>query len=218
MCRSGRSSGFGGLVAALWFGMTACGTGPETGSLQVVLTQGGSGSGSVAPAFAIYGTAGDVPLASIESIVLTVVRVDLKPSSVAEEDESKWIRVTVTGGASVDLLALPAVGGQEVAEGEVVATSFKEVRLLCDGGATITLNEPVTVSGGLVIGDDEPLQQPLSIPSCESSGLKIKGGTFLVPAEGEATVTVEVETDATVQSIIWDSNGFKMSPVMKLKS
>ena len=61
-------------------------------------------------------------------------------------------------------------------------------------------------------------QQPLSIPSCESSGLKIKGGTFLVPAEGEATATVEVETDATVQSIIWDSNGFKMSPVMKLKS
>ena len=150
--------------------------------------------------------------------MLTVVRVVLKPFSVAEEDESKWIRVPVTGGASVDLLALPAAGGQEVTEGEVVATSFKEVRLLCDGGATITLKEPVTVSGGLVIGDDEPLQQPLSIPSCESSGLKIKGGTFLVPAEGEATATVEVETDATVQSIIWDSNGFKMSPVMKLKS
>jgi len=181
------------------------------------MTQDGSAAASIAPAFAISGSAGDVPLTSIESIVLTVVQVDLKPSSETEEEGGEWIRVPLADPVIVDLLALPSVGGQEVAEGQVAATSFKEVRLICGGEATITLSEPVTVTGGVVIGDDEPLEQPLTIPSCESSGLKIKGATFMVPEDAQSTVILEVETDATVQSVSWNANGFRMSPVMKLK-
>ncbi len=208
------------VVATASMGLAGCGTGPESGTLQILMTKSQPAAGSVAPALVIDGTAGDVSLSSIESIVLTVSRVDVKPASApdGEDGESQWIRVPVTGGAVVDVLALPALGGQPVAEGEVAATEFKEIRLICDGGATITLSEPVTVSGGLVIGDDEPLQQPLNIPSCQSSGLKIKGATFRVSEDDEATATVELETDATVQSIIWTSNGFSMHPVMKLKS
>ena len=217
MRRIKSSSGAGGLVAALWLVVAGCGTGPETGTLQLLMTQDVSASGSISASFAISGMAGDVPLTSIESIVLTVVQVDLKPFSEPEEEGGQWIRLPLTDPVSVDLLALPTVGGQEVAEGEVTATSFKEIRLLCAGEATITLKESVTVNGGLVIGDDEPLEQPLTIPSCESSGLKIKGGRFTVPGESETAVTVELETDATVQSISWNSNGFRMSPVMKLK-
>lgn len=206
--------------AASCLGLAGCGTGPESGTLQILMVKSQPAAGSVVPALVIDGAAGDVSISSIESIVLTVSRVDVKPASApdGEEGESQWIRIPVTGGAVVDVLALPALGGQPIAEGEVAATEFKEVRLICDGGATITLNEPVTVSGGQVIGDDEPLQQPLNIPSCQSSGLKIKGATFRVSEDGEATATVEVETDATVQSIIWNGNGFSMNPVMKLKS
>jgi hypothetical protein len=217
MHRFERFSGLSGLAVALWLVGAACGTGLETGNLQLLMTQDGSAAASIAPAFAISGSAGDVPLTSIESIVLTVVQVDLKPSSETEEEGGEWIRVPLTDPVMVDLLALPTVGGQEVAEGQVAATSFKEVRLICDGEATITLSEPVTVTGGVVIGDDEPLEQPLSIPSCESSGLKIKGATFMVPEDSESTVILEVETDATVQSINWNATGFRMSPVMKLK-
>jgi hypothetical protein len=196
MHRFERFSGLSGLAVALWLVGAACGTGLETGNLQLLMTQDGSAAASIAPAFAISGSAGDVPLTSIESIVLTVVQVDLKPSSETEEEGGEWIRVPLTDPVMVDLLALPTVGGQEVAEGQVAATSFKE---------------------GVVIGDDEPLEQPLSIPSCESSGLKIKGATFMVPEDSESTVILEVETDATVQSINWNATGFRMSPVMKLK-
>lgn len=227
MPRVRRSFGFSGLVAASCLGLSACSTGPETGDLRVVMTLSGPASGSVASASLSAGAAGDVPLASIESIVLTIVRIDAKPVSAPDDVESQgegegdasgWVRVPVMEGTTVDLLALPTVGGQEVTEGEVVATTFKEIRLVCDGTATITLSEPVTVAGGEVIGDDEPLLQPLSIPSCESSGLKIKGGTFLVPGDGEGTAIVQVEIDATVQSISWNGNGFRMDPVMKIKS
>jgi hypothetical protein len=39
----------------------------------------------------------------------------------------------------------------------------------------------------------------------------------MVPEDSESTVILEVETDATVQSINWNATGFRMSPVMKLK-
>ena len=96
MRRIERSSGFGGLAVTLWMAVAGCGTGPETGNLQVLMTQNGSAAGSIAPAFAISGAAGDVSLASIESIVLTVVRVDLKPLSEPEGDGGQWIRVSMT--------------------------------------------------------------------------------------------------------------------------
>lgn len=237
------------LLAGLSFGLVACGTGPETGTLQVVMTGGGSAATSVTPALSIGAAPGHVPPESIESIVLSLVRIDLKPTSEpdddseddsastdesesegeseseeAAEDESeeaddngKWVRLPVAEGTTVDLLSLPTVSGQEITEGEVTATTFKEVRLVCDGPAMITLKEPVSLPGGEVIGDDESLTQPLRIPSCESSGLKIKGATFLVPADGEGTVLIELATDATIQSIRWNAQGFRMSPVMKLK-
>jgi len=233
------SFGLGGLVAASCLVLAACSTGPERGDLRVVMTLDEPASGSVASASLSTGTVAAVPLTSIESIVLTIVRVDAKPVSAPADEDSQgegegvegegvegegagdtggWVRVPVTEGTTVDLLALPTVGGQEVAEGEVVATSFKEIRLVCGGTATITLSEPVTVAGGEVIGDDEPLVQPLAIPSCESSGLKIKGGNFLVPGDGGGTAIVQVEIDATVQSISWNANGFSMDPVMKIKN
>jgi hypothetical protein len=235
----------GALTCALTLGFIACGTGPETGTLQVVMTGGGSATGAVVPVLSIAAGPGHVPPESIESIVLTIARIDLKPTSEPDDDleegsdgedesesgdeseendddldddgDGKWIRLPVPQGTTIDLLALPAVDGQEVAEGEVTATSFKEVRLVCDGPAMITLKEQVTLPGGVVIGDDESLTQPLRIPSCESSGLKIKGATFVVPAEGEGTIAIELTTDATIQSIRWNAEGFRMSPVMKLK-
>ncbi|MDH3732678.1 MAG: DUF4382 domain-containing protein [Gemmatimonadota bacterium] len=217
-----------GLVFMLALGVAACGTGPETGSVQVVMTRTASTAASVSPAFSLDSGTGDVALEDVESIRLTLVRVDLKPSASPEDDSEaddesdadesgEWIRLDVPVGTTIDLLALPSVGGQGVAEGEVTATTFKEVRLVCGGPAMMRLRTPVVVNGGQIIGDDESLEQPLRIPSCESSGLKIKGATFRVPADGEAVATIELSTDAAIRSIEWNAQGFRMNPVMRLK-
>ena len=60
MVRFERSLRFGGLFVAACFSLTACGTGPERGSIQVVMTASGAPAVSVSPAFSIAGAAGDV--------------------------------------------------------------------------------------------------------------------------------------------------------------
>ncbi|MFQ5678894.1 MAG: DUF4382 domain-containing protein [Gemmatimonadota bacterium] len=203
------------LGALLAVTATAC-SGPQNGQLQVLIRQDGGGAASVGVALSVA-TDGEVAPESIESLVIDVVRVDVKPFDVAEEDDSKWIRVPVDGDGTVDLMTLPPTGGEPVAEGAVPATSFKEVRLVCSSDGALTLTGPVTLPTGEVIGDDEPLTQSLRIPSCESSGLKIKGATFTVPEEGTGVAVVEVTTDATLGTVKWTGAGFQLSPVMKLK-
>ena len=90
----------------------------------------------------------------------------------------------------------------------------------CDldaGGVGQHVADPLAYNP-VIIGDDEPLEQPLFIPSCESSGLKIKGGTFVVPAEGEAVATIQLTTDASIQTIDWNTQGFRIDPVMRIRN
>lgn len=208
----------GALLSFLALSVGACSSGPDRGELQLVMVQEGGVAGAVTPAFSVGGMAGDVPLGSIESLVIEVVRVDLKPSSEPEEDDASWIRLPVTGDpVSVEVLDLPVEVGVEVAAGEVAATSFKMVRLICSGDGALTLTEPITLPSGEVIGDDEPLEQPLQISSCEQTGLKIQGATVTVSEGNTEVMTVVVMTDATVGTIKWTGAGFRMNPVMKLK-
>ena len=210
----------GALLSFLVLSVGACSSGPDRGQLRLVMVQEGGVAGAVTPAFSVGKMAGDVPLESIESLVIEVVRVDLKPSSEPEEDDASWVRLPVTGDpVSVDLLLLPSVGvGVEVAAGEVAATSFKMVRLICSGNGTLTLDGQITLPSGEMIGEVGMLtDHPLQVPSCEQTGLKIQGATVNVSEGDTEVMTIVVMTDATVGTIKWTGEGFRMNPVMKLK-
>lgn len=219
------------LLAGLILGpLTACDTGPERGEVQVLMARSGSAAANVMLSVGSDGVPGDVPPDAIASIVIKIDRVDLKPLSArdegdvaaagegeaeaTEEDHSGWIRVGVGPEAQVDLLTLPTSGGEAVAEGEVTATTYKEIRLLCAAASSLTLAEDVSLPNQTVIAAGT---YDLRVPSCESSGLKIKGGTFVVPEGGEEVVVLELTTDATIQNLTWDGGGFRMNPVMKIR-
>ena len=75
----------------------------------------------------------------------------------------------------------------------------------------IQLGSDVTVSGGQTV---DAGQHPILIPSAEQTGLKIQTA-FDVVDGGEADVVLEVGTGATIGTLVWNANGFQMSPVMK---
>jgi hypothetical protein len=60
----------------------------------------------------------------------------------------------------------------------------------------------------------DPGVYDITIPSATQSGLKIQVGRFEVPSGGTETVVLELATNASIQTLIWNTNGFQMSPVM----
>lgn len=215
------------LAACLGLAFAACGTGPGTGDVQVVLAGGPEPAGA-AVSWSVVAQ-GDVPLEAIGSASFPIERIDLKPESQADEaegedsegedaeggaDEAGWISVSVPEGTTVELVGLAEEEDDEtVATGTVPATTYRMVRLVCAAGATLVLDADVTLPGGEVIAAGS---YPLQIPSCESSGLKIIGG-FSVPEGETATVVIELDFETTVQNLLRDGNGFKLAPVLRLR-
>jgi hypothetical protein len=104
---------------------------------------------------------------------------------------------------------LPEASGVEIAAGTLPAGHYNQVRLFFST-ATITLADPITVGAQTV----DPGVYDITIPSATQSGLKIQVGRFEVPSGGTETVVLELATNASIQTLIWNTNGFQMSPVM----
>lgn len=213
-----------------------------TGTAGVALSRLGGSDADLAMALVAHdGRFASVDLEDVESITLTVDRVEVhrQGDDDSEEDEETeegeeesgeegeegemsasmqgnpaWISLTVEVG-ELDLLALPVEGGLMLtAMEEVPAGEYRGVRLFFSD-ATITFAEPQPAKGN---GDDLPAGEPipLDIPSGEQTGVKVPDAGFTVEEGGGTTAVIEFDEGTTVRNLTITGNGtVKMNPVLK---
>lgn len=223
--RAPRSLGVAGTALFL-LGAAACGNGAGpsgTGTASVELSQAGGVLGTISGRLLrLDATPGQVPLGAISALQLTLERIDVHRSSPGagsassgngsgngSSGEGGWITLNLTEPLPIDVLSLPTAAGVEVARGDLPAGQYDNLRLFFSQ-ATLTLSQTLDVQGQTF----DPGEYDLRIPSAEQTGLKVPSASFQI-AEGQTeTVIVEIATDASVQTIVRNANGFQMSPVL----
>lgn len=214
------------LLVALPLVSCGNGTGPSAmGEATLILTDADVVSAAIAPALAAaVDPAGDVPAEAISGIELVLTRVDLHLTGGAGEEieqneeqteegddgDSGWQSLTLTEGGTIDLVNLPESSGFQIANGELPAGRYNNLRLFYSS-ATLRLGEAITIRGAEIPAGDYDLR----IPSGDQTGLKVPLSAFDVDAGELETLIVEVLSNASVASIRWNANGFRMSPVLK---
>lgn len=201
------------LTGAVAFSACSDSTGPETGQASVLLAGDGSVAASAVPA-GLRLSLGDVPVVAVESIDVTVARVDVHRIGDGDEGEGAagggWVTLDLAAETPIDLMSLPATGGVEVANGTLVAGFYNQVRLYFST-STLTLAQTINVGGQ----DLDPGVYDIRIPSAEQSGYKIQMDSFEVVGGGTESIVLEVATTASIGSLVWNANGFQLSPVMR---
>jgi hypothetical protein len=197
-------------------------TGPETGQASVLLAGDGSVAASEVPA-GLRLSLGDVPVGAVGSIDLIVTRVDVHQAGDEAEGtqgaeggegtegdgaEAGWVTLDLAE-TPLDLLSLPSTGGVEVANGLLVAGFYNQVRLFFTS-STLTLAQTINVGGQ----DLDPGVYDVTIPSAAETGYKILMDRVEVIGGGTEAIVLELSTTASIGSLIWNTNGFQLSPVM----
>lgn len=218
------------LIAALGaLALVACGdsAGPAgTGQAVVTLASDAAAANRVPDAVRL--SVGDVPTDAVSSLALTLTRIDVHVAGAddelgegegeelgegeAGEDESGWITLEVSLAEPVDLLDLAALGSIELAAGAVPAGRITQVRLFFDT-MELTLDTDVDVSNQTVPAG----VYAVTVPSALQTGLKINQVNATVGDGETATVALEIGVDASIGTLVYNANGFQLSPVMTLK-
>lgn len=216
------------LVAALIPFAAACGgdsTGPESSNrVQVTLRKSGPGPGpvnSTSPARTSQTSGSLVTLADVQSIEVTVDRVEVLP--VGSDGTDGWVDVPVVDDTqTVDVLLLPGSGsGNVIASTDLEAGDYSDVRLFISG-ATVTFSDSTTVRGAEGASDQEfegGTPHDLTVPGGQQ-GLRLSTGSFTVPAEmGGNVVRVTVDPLASVGTIVVTSDqGLIVNPVLSAEA
>jgi len=215
-------------------GLAACSTGPAgVGTANVVLSTDASLTASVAPAADLRLSMGDVPSSAITSLTLNVTRIDVhvaggsepeaegaeateseegaSEESASSEGGSGWITLDLVLASPVDLLDLAGTAGVQLAGGSIPAGKITQVRLFFDV-AELTTGESIDVPGQTL----PPGVYEVTVPSAQNTGLKILTQKDVADGETE-TVEIELGLDATIGTLNWNANGFRLSPVMKVR-
>jgi hypothetical protein len=210
-------------------GLSACSTGPAgIATANVVLSADASLTASVAPAADVRLSMGDVPASAITSITLNVTRIDIHVAGGSEpavegteegeseegessEGGSGWITLDLVLASPVDLLDLAGTAGVQLAGGSIPAGKITQVRLFFDV-AELTTGESIDVPGQTL----PPGVYEVTAPSAQNTGLKIHTQKNVADGETE-TVDIEIGLDATIGTLNWNANGFRLSPVMHIK-
>lgn len=221
-----RMRAFGGtlLVLALAAGLAACGDDPTglegSGTATVQLASLGSSSQSMAASVVEADPRlGAVALEDVESIILTIERVEAHRAGTEEDsadggDEASdgWVGIDVET-QTLDLIQdLSDDQTVTVAEGELPAGDYDQVRFFLSE-AEITFATEMAVSGP---GEDIPAGEPVSlrIPSSEQSGLKVPDAGFTV-GEAATEVTITFDEGTSIQNITITGTGqVIMAPVL----
>ncbi len=207
----------------------AASTEPGVGRLDVVMSQTSS---ELAASVAISEMAvlAGVPLESVQSILITVQRIEVHRVGSDDDDEAEgegsesegadgtedddegsgaWISVDlVAGGVTVDLIGMSP---QEIASDAVPGGTYNKLRLFFSS-STITFSEDVTVDGGSAYEADTVYE--LEIPSGGNTGIKVQTGFFDVSDGETETVEVVVDVANSVKNVTANQNGVKMTPVI----
>jgi hypothetical protein len=130
-----------------------------------------------------------------------------------EDGGAGWQSLTLTDGGTIDLMNLPESSGLVIASGELPAGRYNNLRFFYSS-ATLRLGSPITVRGTEIPAGD----YDLLIPSGQQTGLKVPLGPFQVEAGELETLIIEVLSNASVSSIRWNGNGFRISPVLKQRA
>jgi hypothetical protein len=129
--------------------------------------------------------------------VNVVVR-EVRVHASGDGEDAGWFTVRPAADTTIDLLSLTNGGFVTLGSDLVPAGTYDQLRLVLGSGSTI-------VVGGV--------ESPLTVPSGQQSGIKVKG-TFTVPAGG--SVEVGLDFDAA-HSIHQTGNGkWMMNPVVRL--
>jgi uncharacterized protein DUF4382 len=130
-------------------------------------------------------------------VAMEEVNIDLQNVEVKfDKDTTKWLSLSANTGI-YNLLGLQNGIDTLIAQGTFPTGVLKEVRLIVGDNNTVKVDGQV---------------YPLTIPSGEETGLKIKVNKKL-----QATIeTLIIDFDAAL-SITQDSDGYKLKPVIKLK-
>ncbi len=218
------------------------GTGPGVGHLDVVMSQTSSRLATHVIVGEMAVLAG-VPLESVESIIVTVERIEAHRVGSDDEEASgeegaegegsegvgsdgegaEGTEDGDEGGGgwiSVDLVDggvtvdLMAMTVQEIGSDAVPAGTYNKLRLFFSD-ASITFADEVMLAGAPTF--EAATAYPLEIPSGENTGIKVQTGFFVV-SDGE-TETVEAVVDLTesVKNVTANPNGVKMTPVIVAK-
>ncbi len=217
--------------------LTGCdaSTEPGVGRVDVVLSQSSTELAASVVVGEMAALAG-VPLESVQSILITVERIEVHRVGSDDDDESEdegsegegsegedgdgseddddegsgaWISVDlVAGGLTVDLVGMSP---QEIASDAVPGGTYNKLRLFFSS-STITFSEDVTVGGGSTYEADTVHE--LEIPSGRNTGIKVQTGFFDV-SDGEAeTVNLVVDLANSVKNVTANQNRVKMTPVI----
>lgn len=212
---------------ALGLGITIVAAGCESatgtrGETRVQLSR------SAAPAAALLAedlllsvaATGNVPVADVQSVEVTITRVEALPRNEDEDAEAAWVSLDVTADSRVNLLALPTAteGGINIARGELAPGTYGNLRLFVEN-ATVTFAKTVQFGGGVAARTYAAgTAYPLRIPSSEQAGIRVPSVTFTVAEDAGAEVTVLFESGASVQSIQTTGIGLQMSPVLTARN
>jgi hypothetical protein len=215
------------------------GTGPGVAHLDVVLSPSSTDLAASVVAGEMAALAG-VPLESVQSILITVERIEVHRVGSDDEDQSEDEGSDGEGsdgegsdgegsegegsegegsGAwiSVDLVAggvtvdLVGMSPQEIASDAVPGGTYNKLRLFFSTSAII-FSEDVTVGGGSTYEADTAHE--LEIPSGDNTGIKVQTG-FIDLSDGETeTVNLVVDLANSVKNVTANQNRVMMTPVI----
>lgn len=216
------------LVAAAALATAGCGdaAGPA-GAGRAIIALSGDAPAASRVSDRLRLSAGDVPTDAVSSLTLDLTRIDVhvagsdidEPLEEGEEGEDPgevgeagWITLEVSLEAPIDLLDLAALGTVELAEGTVPAGKITQIRLFFDT-LELTLDTDVDVANQTVAAGVYAVR----VPSAEQTGLKINQVNTTVSDGETGTVTLEIGVDASIGSLVYNANGFQLSPVLRVK-
>jgi hypothetical protein len=190
-------------------------TGPGGGQADVFLARSVSGS-AAAQGSDFVTEAGPLTLAAVDSLWVTVTGID-----VAGADSAggwQWLRLDSGSVSRINLLALPGEGADSmrIARGDLKAGKYDHIRLRIDDSSTIVLKQDVVLPQGNTLAKGT---YPVSIPSGQQTGLKIKIASFEVADGSTEAVTLVFDGASSLGNLIVTGNGVvQMSPVLRARN
>lgn len=208
----------GGLIAAALAAVSAgCSSSLDVpmGTARVTMTRDTAAAPAPAPSYSTEG-AQAIPQDTVQSLVVTVVGVDILMAGGDETEGSAWQSVDLASSVDLDLMALPteSTAAELVASGEVRAGTYTHIRLR-------VTNPRIVFKGDISFGLDGTLEggteYEVVVPSSAQSGIKVAVG---VTVEADATSDVELAFSSlqTLSNVAVTGTGQVMlSPVIKAR-
>ncbi len=190
-------------MSGLTLGLVGC---AEGGDVEVILSGADASGGAVSLSLSGYDGArarsSDAPIDDVAHIWVTfesvTVRGDGGGDDTGDDGEGGW-QVVSEETNTVDLLELADGTPAGMGSARLSAGEYSEIRLL--------------ISDAEVEGTDGSVE-PATVPSGESSGLKIKGG-FEIRPQQITSLDLAVDVDS---SLSWNQgSGYRLDPVIQLE-